>query len=56
MDALDHLAVDESAGRRSLDVELDAALALNNADIKRFVAFQKFLAVIQAATAIENSK
>jgi hypothetical protein len=35
--AFDHFAVDESDGRRSLDIELDAALALHDADIERFV-------------------
>src|SRR5438445_13019720 len=46
LDALDHLAVDEGAGRRTLDVEFDAALALDDADVKSLIALQQLLAVV----------
>jgi hypothetical protein len=42
VDALDHLAVDEGDGRRTLDVELDAALALDDGDIERLISLQQF--------------
>ena len=54
LDALDHLAVYKRTGRRCRDVELDAALPLEDADIEGFVAFQQLLAVIQLVAAVEH--
>jgi hypothetical protein len=54
--AFDHFAVDEGDARRALDIELDAALALQDADIERFITFQQFLAIVDGAAAIEHSQ
>ncbi len=56
MNAFDHLAIDKGAGRRPLDVKLDAALALDNADLERVITFKQLLAVIHVIAAIENGQ
>ena len=54
VDALDHLAVDKGDGRRALDVEFDAALALDDGDFKRLVALQQGAAIVDGAAAIQD--
>ena len=56
LDALDHLAVDEGAGGRAGDVELDAALAVDQADVEGLVAFEQFLAVVGLVAAVQHGK
>jgi len=53
-DALDHLAIDKSARRRALQVELDAALALDDGDGKRLVALEQRLAIVAVTARIEH--
>ena len=56
VDAADHLVVDECAGRRALDIELDAAFALDDVDIERWIPFQQFLAVVEVIAAIQHGQ
>ncbi len=51
-----HFAIDERAGRRAADIELDAALALQDADVEARVPLEQFLAVVDVAAAIEYCK
>jgi hypothetical protein len=56
MDALDHFAVDEGDRRCALDVQLDAAFALHDADVKRLIPFQQFLPIVDRAAAVEHGQ
>ena len=56
MNPLDHFTVDEGDGRCALDLELDAAFALHDADFERLIALEQLLAVIDRAAAIEDGQ
>jgi hypothetical protein len=50
VNSLDHLAIDEGNGWRAANIELDAALALDDRNIEGAVSLEEFLAVVNRKT------